>query len=417
MRKAIRKRLALIPRGFTSALVAVAILLMAAGCGGGGGGGNAAPTNTFAYRSEVYDIPQDGSVVVSQLSPSKLSLTGTLPIIKPGSVLVSRAGEGFARRVTQVAPGAGGIEVETVQASLPEIFSEANLKQDKVLGPDSFAVVESLVPGATIGPGRSSGRDGRLSTEFAINFSNAEFPPAPLPGSPPREWFIVLNGSGTLRIAEETEVIIDLLGLKHLRVVPSITLNLNVRISGRMETEELRVPLFRMVGAPIFLGPVVLLPTFDVGPKFQGYFEFGANLVDVSLSQQVATGFQYTRETGWSRIENLNHRTSSNPSPNLYAEGGASLTLASAEFGTKIYGIIGPSVEMEFPRLEASLAFETSPPGRRFKAGATFAASGKFRAEILGQGVGVEFPDLLTHSVNVLDLFWPDNGSVKAIIR
>jgi len=70
--------------------------LLPAGCGGHGGGGTPAPT---VLAPNVTVLPSDGSVVISDVTDSSVTLTGNVPPLAAGEIIMrlSRGGGCFAR--------------------------------------------------------------------------------------------------------------------------------------------------------------------------------------------------------------------------------------------------------------------------------------------------------------------------------
>ena len=105
----------------------------------GGGNNSQSPSSTAVIvQPNVRVLPSDGSVTISNVTPTSVTLSGKVPALSPGIVLVSGQGEGMLRKVVSVASSGNSQVVQTVTATLPEVFKQADIKITKTFGPDDY---------------------------------------------------------------------------------------------------------------------------------------------------------------------------------------------------------------------------------------------------------------------------------------
>lgn len=111
---------------YLSSSVVASVLLV--GCGGGISGEDA-PDPTVVHKNVIV-LPADGSLHISPLEAdsSTITLTGTVPSLVVGSVIVSAQGVGLLRRVTEVVSTTPGrTTLRTASAKLTDVFKHADI--------------------------------------------------------------------------------------------------------------------------------------------------------------------------------------------------------------------------------------------------------------------------------------------------
>lgn len=154
------------------------LLLVLAGCtflGGcsGGSGGAVLPSgdvvvteaNTFVLQPNVRELPDDGSVTVGVVADDSVTLTGDVPDLQPGDVLIKNDGDDqFLRKVVSVTTEGGTTVVQTAPAVMTDVFQSADIIQTVNLGPEFLESLQPAMPGVTFGEPelvQSSGTDKR----------------------------------------------------------------------------------------------------------------------------------------------------------------------------------------------------------------------------------------------------------------
>src|SRR5687767_2467957 len=92
--------------------------LLIPGCGGGGSGEPDPNSSRVVLKPNVVVLPSDGSVALSGVTDSSVTLSGAAPVLLPGAILVSSSGAGMLRRVLSAASNAGMQVLQTEDASL-----------------------------------------------------------------------------------------------------------------------------------------------------------------------------------------------------------------------------------------------------------------------------------------------------------
>src|SRR5207302_1431709 len=118
-------------------------------------------------RENVIAVPDDGSVTISNVTDTGLTLEGTnpaIPAIKSGTVMVSAKGAGLAVKVKSITVSGTQTMLETEPARITDIFSELEIHQRRSL--DSIDVASVVTaPGVTF-QGRSRD-DGSITLQVS----------------------------------------------------------------------------------------------------------------------------------------------------------------------------------------------------------------------------------------------------------
>lgn len=236
-----------------AALILTTIL---AGCGGGGngsGGGNSgfAPPVTqggATLRANVAVLPSDGSVKITNATAAggPVTLTGNVPDIKAGSVIVSNAtlpdgSYGLIRKVKSVSKSGGTTTLQTERGDLGDIFSEAHVKNAVAPSNAELAKVKPALPGVTftVGGGAASkavgGRAPHGTTDLgALNVAMKNV----LIQADDANGTVIgkINGNLNINLKFISELDIDhfLLyptGIKHFLVAPALTVHADAALS------------------------------------------------------------------------------------------------------------------------------------------------------------------------------------------
>ncbi len=120
------------------------------GCGGGGGGPSATNPpldNTATLRENTKILPADGSVSIVQADATHVSLSGSVPTLKAGDVIVSSTGQGLLAKVQQVQVSGGTTNLTISPATLEDALENINAEFRAPLTPTD---VQSLAPAPNV---------------------------------------------------------------------------------------------------------------------------------------------------------------------------------------------------------------------------------------------------------------------------
>lgn len=344
-------------------LSAAAASTLLPGCGGGGGG-SGAPQNHGVLRSGAVMLPNDGSLTISNITDAGLTLSGSVPPLQPGSIIVSGAGAGLLRKVLSVSQSGGNTVAVTTPAFLDELFLSAEFGLRKNMGPADFASVVT-VPGVTF-----SGRTSRDPLVLPFTFTNAMFTENLGNGLKDS-----LEYSGTLALVLDLDFlwVYDPQGLQRLRIVPTVGASgtITMTASGKWSpgpvsrefvyasaTGEPIVIIVPVGGVPI---PVVIVPVLTLSVKFSLSLK-GGMVMKSAVGVAVSAGFDYQRATGADTVLTFTPSGSLVPEANFFATLKAELAIAQAQLTAAIFGVGGPFVGFKALSVEAVLKAETTSP-------------------------------------------------------
>lgn len=123
-------------KGRSEFLLSLVVCCLLAGCGGVVGSitdegdmpTNDLPMEPLQLRLAVVELPADGSVQVVDIGSDSFRLTGSIPPLRVGNVLVRGGEEPFQKVVTEIlSQSAGVFEVRTRQAAVDEVFSKGTI--------------------------------------------------------------------------------------------------------------------------------------------------------------------------------------------------------------------------------------------------------------------------------------------------
>ena len=287
----------------------------------------------------------------------KESLSGTQPL-KKGDVIVSTIGDGMLRKVKDVVTtkAAGEIVVQTEFASLTDVIEQASISKKITLTTDD---IETIVFYSDTGEEVPNNVKGPI-----IKLLNKSFD------------MLIYDNDGNTSTTEdqvrvrgsidcEMEFIFDLV-IKSFSVVSAkngIVTTENVELellAGLAKTLNKEVPIARIYFTPITIPisatppfSIIITPQLDLILGVKGYIN-GSITCGVSQNFNVATGIQYSKNSGWSSYNTPNFNFTFNQ-PQLNTNAGIS-TYLKTELSTKIMAIAGPYINGQaYLKLDADL--------------------------------------------------------------
>ena len=281
---------------------------------------------------------------------------------------------GLLRRITAVERN-GGIQIETVQASLNEAIKEGSFSLIKNINPEDIAKVE-LEEGVTQGQdnGRLHGEDFSLSVEKEVTI-----------GSGASQVAFKLEGS--LNFDPDIEFDMDFEYFEIKSALFKSTLNssaeLTSSITGSTTFESSKIILAKYTLKPIVLYGIVLVPVINIYAQANGTVAVGI-ATTYSASASGSLGIRYEENSGWDDLNSFSNQFDVDP---LNPVGNASVKLTIApDIKIYLYGLIGPGIEIK-PYIKANVDL-TSPKCWDLRGG--IEATAKIDSEILGERLKVE---------------------------
>ncbi len=374
--------------GISCAAVATLILQ---GCGGGGGGGGVAGTpdegdffrsTNVSVKDNVVVVPDDGTVTVSGITPTGLTLTGAVPALVVGSVIVSGIGAGLMRKVVSVTTDPSGTVVQTEDASLEDVFNSANVEFRRGLTADDVDEIQTHIPGVQIEGGRSRGR-GRASTGFQIvvpkTFVGEQTTDETKVG-------VEVEVNGTIGVAVTGSFDITLAnGLEKLTIVQATTWNGSYKFGLQGETEFFKkeIPYATFIFNPVPLGsigpvPIVLLPVLHVQLAASGSVSGGWETTGTGSATYVM-GMHYAQsplgsDFSVSQISPISSQTHTGTflASNFFADLKFEAAGWQPELLTSFNGLIGPVFKGDIPAVAAELKANSATHSVDFTSDAIF---------------------------------------------
>lgn len=250
-------------RGFLLRGALLGVMLTAWGCGGGSGGHLGDSTGTWRLAEGGVLLPQDGTVVIDTVTATSVTLLGdALPEFEVGQTVASVADGGLLRRIVGITPIAGGVVLATEPGNLGDLLESADLAFEGAPAGYTF----DPAPGVTLAP--ASGRQ-TAGTVVIAQFGQAlqdALRAAGLTdagvGQATAELALPLSlslkmkpaaGGGSELEAFEASAGLDAGGEVYVTVPDGVTADLN-----------LELPIGRITGLPVLLGPIVFTPQADV---------------------------------------------------------------------------------------------------------------------------------------------------------
>ncbi len=370
------------------------LLFLITGCGGGGGStSSATPETPTLLNTNVQALPTDGSVRVTNLTDTSFTLTGPVPALTPGQIVVGGDGQGVLRKVVSTSRTAGSVIVTCAAADLTDVFQSTTLKTKAPLDYTSFI---KLVPNDStvrITPGGAPIKDS-LGRTIAVPIHVSVHNKTPD------------NGAG-VQVSMEVDMTLDagfewdysiFSGLNHLKFAPSIKGTVQVSVVGTISKDLGKFKLFHLESVPIPVGgPIGVSLAGDVYVTLSGQVTGG--MESPNLNFKVQTGFDYQKGTWPSPIHDA-HVSVDPWKPNLVAT-------ASLKAGLRFEGslliedVVGPYVSVDGPVLNVTATSRTTKPGLDLELDGGFDAGGGLKVEVFGR-------DLVNFSLpNLVDLSLP----------
>jgi len=423
------------PRALALVLIPI-LLLCLVGCGGGGGapanggGDNGNGDNgdsTTVVNPNTTVIPDDGSVEITEGAPGTLTLTGAVPELEPGDIIVSAIGRGLLRKVEAVLTtgvstqnGAGSIEVETSQATLEDLFETADIHIEKQLGPSDFESMEPLVDGVSFGAASSSVETSDLLYSIAVNFDRAVI------AGTKKDPIVYIDGGGSFELEYVLDIRLDDWTTEYFKFGTTASATLNVEVVAKREyaVEKKKIKIGHLKGAPFAWAvptvpplPVVITPVMDVYVTFEGSLDAEMTFKPI-ITLSATCAIIYEKGAGWSGIAEATKNFDVTPTPELTVTANAKVGLFCPDVCFWLYGAVGPYVAATLPYGEMEYVLQSSPPRQTLDAWIGFDFTLGARIEVLGKTLVEDHEaKLLDGKYKVWHLQYDAGGNVPTIIQ
>lgn len=365
-------------------IACLALLVMALGCGGSGGGPSAV-SGVSAYQADVVVVPPE-AVVSANGRDSEVILNKAPDGLEPGKVLVSKHAEGVLRRVKTIDRSrSGSVVIQTDPANLEDLYA-THYSEDA--NHSMLAAGWEFVPdrdGIDLEPAS------RVNIEsLPLRIRNLELGPG-----------VHADGTITIRPSLDWKLDINFGRVREFRCVPRFEIDGSVKISGSVNATvkyPIRLGKLRPSRALDLPGPSVV-PEFDIYTEIEGAIKPGCSLT-LQAGATVRAGV-VLKDGAWGGIREFTPRYSVTTDSKPSARVDLNWNVLRIEAGFKIYGVAGPYVKVDLPRLTGFA--EKRGDCVHVNLDAIVAISAGVKVEILSKTIlNAEFPDLFHKRWNVI---------------
>lgn len=344
---------------FVAPFFLLSLLLVA--CGGDEGGKKKAPSDPdVKVAEEVVVLEEDTLESLISFDLDLGSGSGALRFqagdpalegLEAGAVIVAgptqAAPYGFLQRIEAIGREGEEITVATRQATLEEIFEEAEIDVQVELRPEDLTETETQHEGITIQGLSTDQLSQGLSYDFLVDFDKVL---VDLDGDhETKDDQLRIDGSFKFSAGLDAKIKIGtkylvIPTLEHLKFVAYMSEEADLTLTGALSMEfekEIEVAnlFFGTIVVPVGPVPVVFSIDLQITVGAQGKLE--AHLVaTASQSLDLSVGAEYRRDDGWKNLSDFDSSFDF-PLPEISARGSAR-AFAKPMLGVKIYGIAGP---------------------------------------------------------------------------
>jgi hypothetical protein len=403
--------------GGSLGLTLVLCLCILTGCGGGGVGKlitSPSKATGTVVQPNVQVLPSDGSVTVAAQDANSVTLMGNVPALTAGQVIVSGVGEGLLRKVVSASSAGGSAVVQTQQATLEDVFQEADIQFHKDFVASDFKA-QALRPGITI-RNYAQPHDSGPSNTVELDFSNLTI------GNDDEGNSIKLGGSASLTTSLDFDCQIHSFQLQSLKVAPTIAsaMKLSANIKGKVTLLEKTIQIVVLRGEPIDVQagivPVVFVPILTINLEVKGSLETGVE-VSMGSTASVQAGFQYQAGQLPTPIASVMKQFDASPQFNLYTSGTLEISPVDPDISLNLYGVAGPYVKVQLPALSFTAKRDSNPAQLELTGDADFKASAGAKFSIFGTHAADFEIGALDEKFEFFNQTIPFNGTVNVPVN
>jgi hypothetical protein len=383
------------------ATVALSSVFILSSCGGGGGNSKSR-TIPAIVRPEVKVVPDTGTGAIVATTGASVMVAGAAPDMSTGSILVSGEGEGLLRKVIAKSASGPNTLLQTEDASLEQVFEQADIRVNTPISGSDFQAV-GFQGGATKSNYKISSGP---SDELKVTFTNLAI------GTENGSAEASLSGSATLKLSLGLEMDVRAFQLKRVRWMPSVsgTVEAKLSVGSKVRLLERQIPISPPLATQpitVIVGgvPIVFVPVVRFYAVVSGDLERGLEVTsDVSVS--FGAGAEWKKGQGSRLVGEVT--SDANFQPLLNEESSFTFGLAPArpELKIKVYGVDGPYLEIDNPRIEAEFKSQANPRGYNLKVGTLFTGTVGFKMKVLSL-LEADFSTSIERRKNIFDRFFP----------
>ena len=364
-------------------------------------------------RSNVKVLPTaaasanalSAGVQVESIQPGLMNLSGAVPAVAVGDVLIDKQGRGTASKVVSVITGGGSTTVRTEQATLLDIFEQADIKTARKLGPSNFSSVQTMLPGVTYKGATSIARPtaevpGLQTVRYDLPGLGFNFDKTKVIGT---GGSLGVNGSISVRPSIDLDVEIRKFPLPKLtkcNYVSRFETNTQLTISAKEDITFVDKKFLYAVltGTPITFAvgpiPVVITPIMNL------YFQVNSNakaglIFTAQDTMAISGGFNWDSDDGLTPVKSFEHNVGY--SFDAYAKMKLEVTPIRPELTFYIYSLEGPNIYLDAPKITTNV--ELLPDKLKWQINGSVIGGAAFKSEILGVKIDLDTPVTITDQI------------------
>lgn len=323
-----------------------------------------------------------------------MNLSGAVPSVQVGDVLIDKTGRGTASKVVSVVTGGGSTTVRTQQATLLDIFEQADIKTNRKLGPSNFSNVQTMLPGVTYKGATAPVANSRTdlsASSYNLPGLGFSFDKTKVIGN---GGSLNVNGSVSVQPSVDLDVEIRKFPFPKLTkcdYVSNFATNTSLTITANQDVSFVNKKVLYAVltGTPITfaVGPIPVVITPVMGLYFQVNSNAKAGLTfSAQDSMTISGGFNWDSDHGLTPVSSFEHNASE--SLDAYAKMNLEVTAIHPELTFYIYSLKGPYIYLDAPKLSANV--DLSPTELDWRINGSVVGGAAFDTEILGVNIALD---------------------------
>ena len=357
---------------------------------GGGSGNSSAPSRLL---TNVKVLPADGSVQISALTSTSVTLSGTVPALQTGDVILNTTGNGFMLKVVSAQTTGSSTVVTTTQASIEDTVQSCNLQVNRTLNVNDLANFTPTIPGATL----TANTNAQASNTKAAGKPTFHLSVPSTSISTSAAFTVGVEADLDFGISVKLKV--DQATINQFSCVSTISASLGLKVAANSSsTFSGDVMIGTVKGTPFLLGdlPILIFPVYELHAKADGK-------ISASMSWQQQTeanlseGFSYSSSAGWTPVGNASASISDGEIKNSF-NANLNVTPIAPKITLLFDNVVGPEIFATVPTLVLQADVSGQPPMQNFLLTANFSGGGGIASPVF-KSLNKEFPSLISKTV------------------
>ena len=321
-------------------------------------------SNDFVLQDNVRLLSPESGVEVAEIGADSLTLTGQVPPLQPGDVIIRGEGESqFTRRVVSLSQSGGQVTITTERVGLNDIFKEADIQETIFMGPEFLESLEPGIPGVTFGePVQVLAQGTELQAfRLPINFNDAVI-------ADNGRGSLVINGDAGIRVGLRTDLQVGLRNLiipelRRFELTPLATIDGQLTVTGTGSGDfRKEIPLSLPLSYPLVgFGNLGLKLEGQFVAVVDGYVQSQGTLEIERTSVTFEGGVRYDNGS-WQAVRNVTPNIPQPKPPALQAEAKINLSLMQPKVSLNLCDMGNVFISAQVLKLETEARLRSNPP-------------------------------------------------------